>query len=319
MNRYLIGIRNNALYILLIALVTTLTVLLLVREEKELIIISRDYQYSIYHSDNYESIDIEVLTNMPSSYHFNQDYIIDTKFYNNEEELSISIKDITISSNEIMYQDEPFYQIVFAFKLPFVSNDLLIEMEDVNLEIVYENMEKVSISIGELNYLFKEVVPTSITLSNLSATHEEVNGYNTIGGINLELVNNSSYNIMITDFKLLSKSVYINKERVSTNKTCEYQSTTSSCLGIDYYDFYSDYNDTILNILLGKNNSTEFYLPLLYNNDSKFIYEFVIVIEYEINNQIEVMVIDDFPYMRTSIFNTFNEDDFNVYKFSNTD
>ena len=318
MNHYSRYLKNNLLYIILIVLVISLTLTLFIRKEKELTIISRDYPYSIYHSDNYETIDIEILTNSPGDYHFNQEYIISTKLYNHTQELSIDIKDIKISDTAIPMNDSQYYQVIFECAIPFQSNDLSIEMEEVFLEIIYENMETIEISVGEINYLFRDVQTSHIVLSNLSATHEIIDGYNTIGGINIELANTSSDNIMITDIKLLSSSVFFNKERILTTKTCDYQSTVRDCLGVEEYDFKVEAEDIMLNMLLGKNNRLELYIPLLYQ-DTDFIYQFAIVIEYQINNQTEMFIIDDFPYMKTSIFNSFYEEDCHVYTIKNND
>lgn len=317
MNRLFQLSKRNFLYIIIIMLTMTLTLLLLIKEEKELVIISRDYPYSIYHSDNYETIDIELLTNNPESYHFNNNYISSSKFYNEDEELSVSVKDIVKSSHSVSYQGDDFYIVTFKFTLPFISNELYIEMSDVFLELIYDNSQTISLRIGEVNYLFDDSNNSDITLSNLSATHEVVNGYNTIGGVNLELSNSSTNNIIITDITLLSSSVYLNESKIVTNKTCDYTSTVKDCIGVEYYYFNEEYNDILLNTLLGKNNTLELYLPLLYDKKTSFIYEFSIVIEYEKNDQKNKLIIDNFPYMKTSIFTTFNEEEFHVYTFTN--
>lgn len=299
-------------------LTLTLSILLLIKEEREVIIITRDYPYSIYHSDNYETIDIEVLTNEPDSYHFSKDYIVSSSFYTEEEELSTSIKDIKKSNHKVLYLEQDFYVVTFRLQLPFESNNFLIEMEEVHLELIYDNQEIIKLQVGELTYLFDDSRYLSMSLSNLSATHEMVHGYNTIGGVNVELSNTSEYNILITDINILSSTVHINKDAVKTNTTCDYIDTVKDCIGVEYYDFYQEYQDSTLSTLLGKNNTIELYLPLIYEK-SKFIYDFSIIIEYKINNQIEHFVIDNFPYMKTSIFTTFNEDDFHVYRLNTTD
>lgn len=307
--------KNNILYLILLLLIGTLTVLLFVKEEKELIIISRNYPYSIYHTDNYETIDIEILTNLKDSYHFEQSYINSSRLIGKENECSVDIKEIITSNHKVHLQSEDYYQVTFKLLIPFESNDYYLEMEDVNLELIYDNSERISFDIGEISYLFMETYPSYLSLSNLSATHQEVNGYNTIGGINIDLSNNSDTNIVITDIKILSQSVFVNKELIQINKTCEYQSTVKDCIGQDTYNFHQEYQDDVLSLLVGKNNTLELYIPLLYKDRSTFIYEFSIEIEYRINNQNEVLIIDNFPYMKSSIFTTLNEDDFNVYKF----
>lgn len=307
---------KKIIYIITIMLTITLSLLLLIKEEKEVVIISREYSYSIYHSDNYETIDIEVLTNEIESYHFSEDYISNTRLYNDIEEVSTRVKAIQKSHHRIPFNDEDYYLVTFQVQLPFQSNNYLIEMDDVHLEITYDNNEQVSLKIGDLQYLFEESMSNHITLSNLSATHEEVHGYNTIGGVNLELSNTSSSNIIITDIKILSNNVFTNKNKIKTNITCDYRSTVQDCLGLEDYNFNEVVEEVSMNTLLGKGNTLEFYIPLLYYNVD-FIYDFAIVIEYRTNQTTERFIIDNFPYMKTSIFSTFNEDDFYVYTITN--
>ncbi len=307
--------KSNILYVLIIMLTITLTILLLVKEEEEVIVITREYPYSIYHSDNYETIDIEVLTNAPYSYHFDNDYIVSSSLKNEKEQIHTSIKDIKKSTHAVSYLNQDFYVVTIRLQLPFTSTEYLLELEDADLVLLYENQEEVSVLIGDIAYLFNDNQSTGITLSNLSATHEEINGYNTIGGVNIELSNTSDHNIVLKDISLLTNDVTVNNDAVLTNKTCEYTTTVSQCLGRESYDFHEDILQSQLSILVGKNNTLELYLPLLYNNTS-FIYEFAIVIEYSINNKVEQLIVDNFPYMKTSIFTTFNEDDFNVYYLS---
>ena len=131
-----------------------MTLVLLIKEEKELIIISRDYVYSIYHSDDYETIEIELLTNNIEDYHFESDYIVSSTIYNEEQELSVNIISITSNQDTLEFQNEELNQVHIKLKLPFTSNDYLVEIENAFLEIIYDNNESIKISIGEINYLF---------------------------------------------------------------------------------------------------------------------------------------------------------------------
>ena len=315
MNRLFQILKNNAHYLILIVLIIAMTLVLFVREEQELIIISKDYVYSVYHSDNYETIDIELLTNNKDDYHFEKDYVISANIYNEDQELSVSVVNISTYNESISYLDKEFNQVMIELKLPFISNDYLVEIEDAYLEIVYDNNESINISIGEINYLFLENYGRDISLNNLSATHEEYLGVNTVGGVNIELGNLADHNINITNIDILSKSIHINKHYINEQDACEYTATVHECLDTELNIFSAPLGEEELYILLGKNNTTQLYLPLTYSGKYKFIYEFALVIDYEVNGQKLQTIIDDFPYMSTSIFHTFSEDDIHVYQF----
>lgn len=319
MKQLILMMKTNIMYIILFSLIIGVTILLFIQKEEEVIIISRDYSYSVYHSDKQESINIELLTNQKESYHFNKDYIIDLNLHNETEELSVIVDDIFLGKDFLVYQDDEYYQVILKLSIPFTSNDLLIEMENTYLEITYENRETIDIKIGDVVYLFNEKVDHDITLGNLSATHEIINGYNSIGGINLELANTTNSNIMITDIYLLSNNVRVNKDLISTHKNCEFTLSVSSCLGLESYDFNHEYKNIDLSILLGKNNDIDLYIPLIYLDSAKSIYELGLVITYEINNEVKQLIIDDFPFMKTSLFSDFIEEDFHVYKITNID
>lgn len=307
------------MYIILCCLIIGITFVLFIKEEVEMVLISREYPYSIYHTDIQEKISIELLSNTPQSYHFSTDYIIDATIHNESEELSVIVQDIQVSDEEILYKETPYYQIIIDVSVSFTSTDLLVSIKDAYLELTYENMEVLDVKIGDVVYLFDETVDTDITLGNLSATHERVKGYNTVSGVNLNVANSSNRNIMITDITVLSNRVFIDKENVNRLITCPFDTPVAVCIGVENYDFNKEFKDIPLSILLGKNNDIELYLPLLFDKETDFIYELSIVLTYQIDQEERRMIIDDFPYMKTSIFSNIIEEDIHVYKITNSD
>ncbi len=313
MSRLLL-LKNKIPHIFLIILITILIFVLLLKEDKELIIISNDSIISVYHSDNLETFTIEILTNQPNRYQFDSDFITTIQLKNSEQELSIDIKEIVKSSESITYKEEEMYLITLIMELPFISNDLLIQMERVFCVLNYDNGSSLEFEIGEFNYLFLETFGKDLSLNNLSATHQTVNGFNTIGGISIELGNLSTNNILIKDIDILSLSTSVNKNLTMIRDECNYMSTVEECLGIDVYSFSYPQNSVLSEILVKKNNNTQIYIPLIYTEKYQFIHEFAIIITYEINDEEKTLVIDDFPYMRTSIFSNMETDQVYEYR-----
>jgi len=293
--------------------------LLLIREDIETVIISNNNVFSIYHSDNLEKFEVELLTNTPDSFYFSEEYISAISVQNNEQTFALLLEDIDISNTYMEYLDEKFYQATLSLKLKIISNNIKINMTNANLVINYTNNQKLEIEIGEFNYLFKNDYDKDISLNNLSATYEEVNGINTVGGVNLDLGNRSDVNLVINQIRLLTTNVQANQERILQRDICPQTYSVNDCLGINNYNFNEDIDEDEVNIILLKNNNLELYIPLLYLQETRFIHKFSISIIYTMNGVQKEYIIDDFPYMRTSIFNETMEGDFNVYRVSNPD
>lgn len=309
--------KQKLMYLSIICLTLVMITLMMIPDKDLTKIISNDKIYSIYHSDDNETFSFSILTNNKNSYYFKESYIETSSINNESKELAIEILDIQQGNDEYIYDDITYYQIEINAKIPFKSSNSQIMLTDAFMTINYSNGENVTFSIGEFNYMFSEEINNDISLNNLSATYEEINGINTIGGININLGNIADNNILVTDIKLLSNSVFFNKAKTIEREECSYKSSVSMCLGEELYDFgYIDNQN--LDILLGKNNQIQLYCPLIYTLNSRFIHQFSIIIEYQINNESKTFVIDDFPFMKTTIFNQEYEEFYNEYTISSS-
>ncbi len=309
--------KSNLIYVPLILLVTTLIFILLTKEEVDLKILSSKQLYSIYHTDNLETFKIEILTNKTNTYYFSNEYISTSHLKNEEQSLSVVIKDIKKNYNPISIDDEIYYKITFIVSLPLTANDYLIEMDQTNFEINYTNGKNISFQIGEFNYLYRTNLDLDIALNNLVPTHEMIDQIDTIGGVNLELSNLTNSNIEITDINILSAHTNFNKKYIIERNICEIAMTVEQCLGLENYNFYdSEYYN--LSFLLQSNNNINLYLPLKYNTNYPYIDQFVIIVDYTINGVNKQYIVDDFPFINSSHYNTMKEDIYHEYTISDT-
>lgn len=309
--------KTKIMYSTVILLVIAMTVLLLIKDEKDLIILTSDNVISIYHSDDNEKITFELLTNKPQNYYFSNEFLSSANIENSEEVFSLEVSQISVSDVAIPYLEDQFYNVIITCQLEFTSNDYEIKMEDVNLHLNYENSDEIIIRVGEFNYLFSQEFNNDITLNNMSGTYEEIDGVNTIGGINLTLGNVSDNNINITNIEILSNSVSFNSAFALERDECEQTYSVKECLTMNNFDFHSLSTVNEVSFLLRKNNEIALYLPLTYLSETRFIHRFACKITYDINGEERVLILDDFPFMRTSIFNDSVKDDFNVYTIAN--
>jgi len=308
----------RGLYAVLAILCIIFTLFLLKETEEECIILTAPKIYSIYHSDDLETIEIEILTNQTDHFYFDKDYINNLSIENEEYTFPVTLLDVISKNETIIFEDNPYQSVTLKLRTELFSTDLLVQIEQANLSITYLNGENISLFIGEFNYLFKGEVRTELALQELSATYEEVDGVQTVGGVNLSLRNRSEQLLEIVDIELVASGVVTNLGMMQKREACLYNMTVSDCLYIDAYSFHIEPVDTILHETVLSNHTWNGYIPLSYV-DYPYIDEFAIIITYKMNGTLYQFVLDDFPFMRTANFQESHEDWYREYIPKSTD
>jgi hypothetical protein len=297
---------RNAPYIILFITIISLIVVLNINPEVPLVIISKDTVYSQFHTDELETLQIKLLTNKPTDYHFIKDQVISSKIINEEQNISVNIKEIEVSNLPINYNEVLYYPLTISLKIPVNSTNHLLYLDQAKLSLIYENLNQIEVPLGELNYQFLKENPADLVLGNLSATYEKVEEQQTVGGVFLELHNQTNHNIYIKSIDIVSKQIHLNNQYITIDHICDYLETVVSCLGLSYYHFF-DSPVLQTNTLLRSNNHISLYVPLSYNRDFTFIERFAIAVVYEMNSEEKIWYIDDFPYLNTSPFQSLEE------------
>ena len=198
------------------------------------------------------------------------------------------------------------------------SKDYLIDFKKAYLDISYNNEENLKLFIGEFNYLFNEDINSDLGISNLSSTVFKSNEINTVSGIFIELYNMSDENLVITSFDLGSTSVKFNDYYLYEiyNEPDLFDSVDEILL-VENYDFYIDTSSYNKSMLLKENQSVMLYIPLIYLGEIEYIHRFFFQVNYLSNEGETILIIDDIPYVSTSIFQTSLEDGYLVYEIPN--
>lgn len=293
--------KSKVVYAVISGVLILLSIVLLSKEEIPTILLSNKQIISIYHTDQSEKIKISLLTTNPNNFYFNKEYITFSSLYNQDQTVSLKIQSILVSNDEYEYEDKTYYRVDYFFNLPFSGTNTYINMDEVYLSLDYDNGDNIDIYIGELNYLFKKYNDEDLSLGNLSATYEYINGIETVGGINLTLANVANDNVNITNISIVSSNVKANYNKTIERSECNYKKTVAYCLTEDDYDFHH-YQESNKTFLVRKNNNIELYIPLSYLNDTDYLYRFSIIIEYVKDGQTKEYIIDDFPFMSKGIY-----------------
>lgn len=312
--------RTRMLLVIFIVLILSLTAVLLIKKEKPLFIVTSPKINSFAKSDDFEYFNISILSNDIESFYFNTDYLNSASIVNVDKTRIVPIQVINIENqNEVyMFKNDILDVINIEIKVSVSANYLLEEIDEAYLILKYENNKEIELNIGEFNYLIQNLENNDIGLSNLFATHGEINGIDTTTGIYLELSNNSEHNIYIKEIRTIGSMIsFDNFYLRKMEEEVEYDESVSNILNLDDFNHFRTKNIFQQNILLTEDNSIKIFAPILYHGEIVQAYRFPIMVIYEINGVEYNYTIDDFPYINTSSFKEELESEFITYEIGN--
>lgn len=293
-----------------------LGVSLLLSEEEPLRIISSPKVYSMKHTELNETFKISVLMNRNDTYHLDTKYIRKSIIKDGDNQLPISVELIEVSSDKMLVKEDEYFLVNYVVSLDIEMNDHIIGYESASLEITYENQRVIEIYIGEFNYLFKEN-SNDISMYNLHGTFGEVDNINTVTGLAIELFNYSSHNITIHRIDVISKDVSLNNDYlIEKDRDIDMFEEVKDVLVKSVYRF-DGYESEEQHHSILEGQSKKFYIPMLYNDEIKYISRFVIKVTYQINGEVKVHYIDDFVFMNSLHYGSEFESDYRMYVYEN--
>ncbi len=300
-------------------LLIVLSVLLFIKEDKNIKIIISPKVYSIVKSSDSEDFRITILVNDLNSYYFIPEYISNISLSSsNDEIIPLSLNEIKKSNEVYIYNDEVYYFVYIELEVGFRSDDFEVLMEEATLDITYLNTNEVNLYIGEFNYLFYSDENRDISLNNLLATHALVNGVDTSTGLFLNLGNLSGSNITIDHVEIGCSNIMANNSYLKEIYDIpDIADNVITVLGIEYYDYFSYRDDINNNVLLRKDNEIMLYVQFSYTCDIPYLYRFYVKVHYRVDSLEKTFVIDDFPYINTSSYKLELEREYILYEYDN--
>jgi hypothetical protein len=207
-------------------------------------------------------------------------------------EIEVSIGDIREVGKVLKGNDEYYlyyYDILFD---RITINE--VEFTDAKLSILYMNDEVMQISIGNIYLRFQE--PTSNNLFdfyNAYITVKKIDNYEYISGLVLGLENYTNEEIFIHSISLGSNVLELDiNNSIVINEQIEYTADIDNILGFHY-----DPINTIISAnsisLIDKNL---YFIPFKYTTEITDLKRFPMFIQYEYQNELNELIIDDFMY-----------------------
>jgi len=213
-------------------------------------------------------------------------------------EIAATIKSIEQEDVKSQFQGKEYYTFIFeiSFDWPNLAN-LQFELNDAKMNIFYMNGEEFNFSIGNLYLSFMDINQSNfLDLVNLSGIVNEIENEKYLVALNLRFMNLSNHEIKINQI-----STNTDKLKLDLGNLLEKQSTYEA--NVDFKEVIADYDhlgsaDEAAYVL-----NDDFYLviPLLYEGNFIKINRFPLFIEYEYNNKVQILIIDDFLFFNERI------------------
>lgn len=278
-----------------------LSLLLFVKTEEDVRFGTQKQSYSWYYTDPLETVQIYTLINQKESHHVDIDYIEQLELTDDETTLSMELIAIDVSDSDITIDETTYNVITLRMRPSVIPTNTTVSMENASLRIHYRNGTEVNLEIGSVNYVFPSEPRTEIALTGLTATHELIDGTETVSAIQLGLKNNTGGLLEIRSIEVLSEIVSTNPSMMVRDLDCTDILSVTSCLRITEYSFFTTPIPSDMHELILPGQETLFYVPLSYQEVVPF-HRFVIAVTYQIGGEEAVYYIDDFPFIRTTPF-----------------
>ncbi len=289
----------NIKYILLIlsVLLIGFSIILLTTDNKEFELYSISQIHSYKKTSDTEYFHIQLKTNDKDNYFFIKEEIQNASLTDGTEIVPLQVKDILIKESY-----EGYYIVDVSFKIDFDSDDYIIQFNQTKLILTYDK-DELTIPIGEFNYLFKEENTNDLSLINLEATYDTFHNVETVSGVMITLNNKTNNNIVIKDISILSNTVDVMNDHVFIlHEELDPFTKVEDILDSSFSHY--DYESKDISIPISPDSNITLFGPLVFHSDIDYIHRFTLMITYTINDQEKVFYIDDFPFMRTSYFET---------------
>jgi len=312
--------RLNFIFGLLGFFLIVLSILLYIKEDVSLEIITCPTIHSYFKTSETETFEIEILSNQPQNYRFDKEYISSSVIRSLDESIvvPISITDISWSDSGYIYQGNSYQHVQFSLKIAFDSPDFEIHIPEAYLNLHYSNNEAILIKIGEFHYRFLKMQANDLVVGSMQSTVMKLSEVSTVNGIALELSNNARENIVIQSINIGSNLVTANNFYLTEIETLpDLFDLPGNIIGIPNYDYLDEQLSYQKNYLLRENNMSYLYVPFQYPSSLLWLQRFYLIVTYEVSGETRELIIDDFPYIRTNLFQQGKESEYMHYVFQN--
>jgi len=267
------------------------------KSNKDISILAFSKNYSRLMTES-ETLAIPLYLSEDNSFLTEKTNITNLTICDDYNEIAATIKSIEQEDVKSQFQGKEYYTFIFeiSFDWPNLAN-LQFELNDAKMNIFYMNGEEFNFSIGNLYLSFMDINQSNfLDLVNLSGIVNEIENEKYLVALNLRFMNLSNHEIKINQI-----STNTDKLKLDLGNLLEKQSTYEA--NVDFKEVIADYDhlgsaDEAAYVL-----NDDFYLviPLLYEGNFIKINRFPLFIEYEYNNEVQILIIDDFLFFNERI------------------
>ncbi|HPE00117.1 MAG TPA: hypothetical protein PLB83_02675 [Bacillota bacterium] len=231
----------------------------------------------------------------------NQNFLIDKNnitsvaLSNAEMEISVSLLDLFEAENNIEYQNKLYYQFIIEVGFDEVSlAGLDLAIEEAFLNINYINGEMLKVSIGDLYLTFKEIeIDNYLDYVSLSCLTEIVEEQEYVGGVVIKFNNLTNQDIEIIDVTSNNRKIGFSIKNYYFNE--EKPTGFVSQIIENYLDMELEKETFVLN------ENGYYVIPIVYLDGFEKIFRFPITIEYQYNNSVYELCIDDYLFLNEMV------------------
>ncbi|MBP5342885.1 hypothetical protein J6Y73_03050 [bacterium] len=271
---------------------------LLVNKFDDVDILSVKKEYNRVFESSEDTLDIPIYIGKRNTFLSNYKEIESTSISSNNIQLKASLSQIEVGCT-LIYNRNKYYE--YIYHLSFDSYDSFQEplfMSDGLFNITYKNGNRLSFRIGNLSLFFNSNLNTrkDIFFSRLQAVTNEIEGIETIVGVNISIKNNTDSSIHIKSISIKNEHYdldYMNYENKQIDTALNLRSRDES---YNYTRLFIDKSDMNLNI--EPIEIKDIFIPLIYTKAILSLDRFPVYIEYEIDENEYLFVQDDFQFMK---------------------
>jgi len=293
------------------AIIAFVLIITMKEAKKDVNILSFTKNYARLMTES-ETITIPLYIDSDDSFITEKNNITNSRISDDLNEISVEIIAIRNDESISLYKNKEYYNYFFEIGFDWTNlENLNFTLDNAQLSLTYKNGEEFKFNIGNMSLSFISINPSNyLDISNLSGIVNEVENEKYLVGLNLKLLNLSNNEIRINQISTNADFIKFDLKNVQETQV-SYDSNYDFNLIIPGYDHFEMLEEK--SFVLDDN----YYLviPIVYDKEFIKINRFPLFIEYEYNNQVQLLVIDDFLFFNEGINLDDYVDEITEYKY----
>jgi len=310
LNLKIITIISTVIFVVLSA---TFVYAYLQAEDSDIEIKTLSQTHTYHHQSTLKTIEIPILINTLETYHLNEEAIESVRIQDDHQVIPIHLVRVEHEYSAFINQHQ-WHQLNLVVAPSFETEDANFTLESAKLVINYKNGEQTLFNIGEFNYQFKTTeTDHNLLIKAMHNTHENLGFGMTSTGVVLTLENQTNTQTCLIDVSINSAFI-----KPSFGSIKNYTGAIEPFMTSD--DIIPNYNHLIRNqksvvpICFNRYESQTLYVPFDYTKET-LLYQYPLTLTFRQDGDISQIIIEDFRFIKQSMFEVLNEEVINHYVF----